>query len=42
MLLSGRQSLPAALAAGKAVIDAGDETALHAFFGFFDDLSLRG
>jgi len=42
LLLSGRQSLPAALAAGKAVIDAGDETALHAFFGFFDDLSLRG
>jgi hypothetical protein len=42
LLLSGRQALPAALAAGKAVIDVGDETALHAFFGLFDDLSLRG
>jgi alkyl sulfatase BDS1-like metallo-beta-lactamase superfamily hydrolase len=42
LLLSGRQSLAAALAAGGAVIEAGDPTALRAFFTLFDGLTLGG
>ena len=42
LLLSGRLSLAAALAAGQAVIEQGDAPALLAFFDLFDNLSLRG
>jgi alkyl sulfatase BDS1-like metallo-beta-lactamase superfamily hydrolase len=42
LLLSGRQSLAAALGAGAAVLEAGDATALYALFALFDGLSLGG